>query len=632
MTQPRDVDVEGLPALLARTHGDSSVVVAVIDGWVDADHPCFAGSRLIGGTTDADLLAHRTAMHGTYVASVIAGSEGSPVEGLAPGCTVLSIPLWTPDRPRPSQVDIARAIEEAIEAGAHIINISGGQYSDTPDAQDHLERAVQACIDADVLLVAAAGNDGCECLHVPAALEGVLAVGSHGGTDGSDFSNYHDAYFSHGLTAPGEEVTGAVPGGDTVTMSGTSVAAPIVSAAAALLVSLRRQQNRDASPRQIGHALLQGAAHCDLATDHCQRLLGRTLTIEGALNAMDHPTEQSQSAPSCGCGGAQAAAPVAEEVAAPVMAAAAVVEAPMAPVSFAPSAPVLVGAQQSGFPVTNDDALVYALGSLSFDFGTEARRDSFKQLMAPAIFNGVSVPANPYDSRQLVEHLRQFPSEARSLIWTLNLELTPIYAIEAVGPYAGEVNAILVDFLADAGRLSGDSEFIERISVPGHLSERSVRLFSGQVVPVLEVDTPRGLYGWQVNRLINDAVNQLELKTGPERDLTVETLRTFLDRVYYEVRNLGRMSADRAINFAATNAFQAARVFAQAVTSGMRLDTIEVESSPFARPDSDAWDVKLKFFDPDNLRRARTVFRFTIDVSDVMPVTIGEVRSWSVSS
>jgi hypothetical protein len=39
--------------------------------------------------------------------------------------------------------------------------------------------------------------------------------------------------------------------------------------------------------------------------------------------------------------------------------------------------------------------------------------------------------------------------------------------------------------------------------------------------------------------------------------------------------------------------------------------------------------VKLKFFDPENDRRAKKVFRFTIDVSDLIPVTTGEVRTWS---
>jgi hypothetical protein len=37
----------------------------------------------------------------------------------------------------------------------------------------------------------------------------------------------------------------------------------------------------------------------------------------------------------------------------------------------------------------------------------------------------------------------------------------------------------------------------------------------------------------------------------------------------------------------------------------------------------------LRFFDPENDRRARRVFRFTIDVSDIMPVTLGDVRSWT---
>jgi len=85
------------------------------------------------------------------------------------------------------------------------------------------------------------------------------------------------------------------------------------------------------------------------------------------------------------------------------------------------------------------------------------------------------------------------------------------------------------------------------------------------------------------------------------------------------------------MNFAATNAFMAAAVFEQAVGKDLMLDSIETERSPVCRPDSDCWDVKLTFFNPkERLTVARTVFRFTIDVSDVVPVTIGDVRSWSV--
>jgi len=60
----------------------------------------------------------------------------------------------------------------------------------------------------------------------------------------------------------------------------------------------------------------------------------------------------------------------------------------------------------------------------------------------------------------------------------------------------------------------------------------------------------------------------------------------------------------------------------------MQLDSIDVVRSPFCRKDSDCWDVKLKFFDPENDRRANRVLRYTIDVSDIMPVTLGTPRLW----
>jgi len=85
------------------------------------------------------------------------------------------------------------------------------------------------------------------------------------------------------------------------------------------------------------------------------------------------------------------------------------------------------------------------------------------------------------------------------------------------------------------------------------------------------------------------------------------------------------------MNFAGTNAFQAFAVFEQAVKDHLVLDSIETERSPVCRPDSDCWDVKLTFFDPDHrLTVARRVYRFTIDVSDVIPVTVEEVRSWAI--
>jgi len=80
--------------------------------------------------------------------------------------------------------------------------------------------------------------------------------------------------------------------------------------------------------------------------------------------------------------------------------------------------------------------------------------------MPPTIANvggtDVPVPANPYDTRQMVPYLELQPSEARSLIWTLSLDLTPIYAIEPSGPYGADVYRVLVG--SAQGRVIGPRE------------------------------------------------------------------------------------------------------------------------------------------------------------------------------
>lgn len=85
------------------------------------------------------------------------------------------------------------------------------------------------------------------------------------------------------------------------------------------------------------------------------------------------------------------------------------------------------------------------------------------------------------------------------------------------------------------------------------------------------------------------------------------------------------------MNYAATDAFRLEFVFTSAINAGLKLDIIDVERSPICRPASDCWDVKLTFFNPTKrLEQARVVHRFTVDVSDVIPVTVGKVRSWEV--
>lgn len=639
-------DLPGLAALMARTKGRADVRVAVLDGPVDVTHDVFAGARILTppATHEPGETPDPMTAHGTHVASVICGQPGSDVLGIAPNVSVIALPVFAKDRPRVPQVDLARGIEAALAAGAHIINLSAGQYADMARAHDLVERAVQRCEEAGVLLVAAAGNDGCDCVHVPAALPFSLAVGalSRSG-EPMAFSNFGESYAINGLMAPGENILGAKPGGGTTRASGTSTAAPIVTAVAALLTSLQLDAGQKADPVAVRNALLASVTPCqDTNQTQCQRLLAGVLNIEGAVRMMDaHESTLSgvDAAPdtvsvsACGL-----TAPAAQEAAAAPVAATPQTVPASAPVaaaqvSAATDAHVTVSnVAPSAAGGEDDHGLVYVLGSLNYDFGTEARRDAFKQLMAPAVFDGIAVPANPYDPRQMVHHLDQNPSEAQALIWTVDLELTPLYAIEASGPYAADVYALIRQLFAGQIASRDADEFVERVSIPGHLTDEKVRLFSGQVVPLVRLTSTRGMFGWRSNLLVRTAVDHVGHGKGEfDAEGVARALVGFLDKVYYEYRNLGVLSRDRALNFAATNAFQAAVAFADALAEGMSLDMIDVEPSPYARSDADAWDVKLKFFDPENLRRARRVYRFTVDVSETMPVTMGEVRSWSAS-
>jgi cyanobactin maturation PatA/PatG family protease len=639
--------IPGLKELQKQTKGAAEITVAILDGVVDTDHPCFNGADLTRLPTlvQHQATAGQMSTHGTHIASLIFAQPNSDIQGIAPQCRGLLVPVFSDDNRKLSQLDLARAIEQAAENGAKVINISGGALTDMGEAEDWLIRAVEMCNERNILLVAAAGNDGCECLQVPAALPAVLAVGAVDARGHPlDFSNWGETYQSQGILAPGENILGAKPGGGTIQMSGTSFAAPIVAGVAALLLSLQVQRGETPNPHAVREAILKSALPCQYAdSENEPKCLAGLLNISGAIKQLTGETmsesvetQATVEASGCGCGGT----PETPEAERQKLELSAATSAPVIPVAQIPN-PVITSQGVSMPETTNKSVtpsqaaepaggIVYAIGTLGYDFGSEARRDTFKQLMPTAVIGGIEVPSNPYDARQMVDYLADNLSEAKSLIWTLNLELTPIYAIEPLGSFSREVYAALQELLSGQVQAEDSPEYIERVSIPGRITGRTVRLFSGQVVPVIEPDSPRGIYGWHINTLVSAAIEAVGAEqTEAQESQMRRTLSSFLNRIYYDLRNLGQTSQDRALNFAATNAFQAAQTFSEAVGAGMELDSINVSKSPFCRMDSDCWDVQLKFFDPENSRRARKIFRFTIDVSDLIPVTLGEVRSWS---
>jgi cyanobactin maturation PatA/PatG family protease len=669
-TGTRARHIEGLRELQSETLGDRRILVAVLDGPVDRGHPCFEGAEL-SGCEELPEVKGKMLDHGTHVASILFGQPDGPLQGVAPGCTGLLIPVFNDERLL-SQLDLSRAIETAVEAGAHVINISGGQLTEVGEAEDWLQRAVRHAGESGVLIVAAAGNDGCDCLHVPAALPTVLAVGAMDDQGRPlDFSNWGENYQVEGVLAPGKDIPGAVAGGGIAERSGTSVATPIVAGVAALLLSREVQAGRKPDTSAVRRAILKSVDPCDPeVVENSSRCLAGRLNIGAAMSEMTQETGLLSSGKECACDDKKTC--TCGGVGGKCTCGASVNEATSNGYDLKETA---MGLEANGLSTNENDSrgsavannnhnpregiraqatvaaagvvepsqvgggLVYVLGTLGYDFGTEARRDSFKQLMEPLDVEGIGqVPSNPYDARQMVAYLRQHPSEAKALIWTLNLELTAIYAIRPEGSFAQQIYGTLVDLLAGQIVAETDPGYLERVSVPGYLTGGSVKLFSGQLVPEVGVENLRGIYGWPVSTLIEavtDGLARLKPEPGAEAadpQALRDALRGFLDRVYYDLRNLGVTSADRALNFAATNAFQAATAFSGALLKKYELDTITVERSPFCRIDSDCWDVVLKFFNPENVLFSKLNYRFTVDVSDPMPVTLGSVRRWSSSN
>lgn len=214
----------------------SSVTVAVVDTGSDATHPDLAGSIVAG--TDFVSPGNNGGFdgngHGTHVAGIIGAvaDNGIGVAGLAKGVHVLPVRVldatgsgW--------DSDIARGVTYAVDHGAQVINLSLGG----PDQTDTLATAIAYAISRNVVVTAAAGNDGQSGSPTmyPAAYPGVLAVAASDSTNQiADFSN-RGSYVA--VTAPGVDIASTYTGNSYVYMSGTSMASPFAAAAAALVKS-----------------------------------------------------------------------------------------------------------------------------------------------------------------------------------------------------------------------------------------------------------------------------------------------------------------------------------------------------------------------------------------------------------
>lgn len=264
------------------TAGEGTVV-AVIDTGVDYNHEdlqdnIWTNSAEVSGTTGADddnngyvddvhginlIDPNETPMddhgHGTHVAGIIA-MENNNVGGvgIAYKSKIMPIKAGGSDGTFYSS-DIAKGIEYAYKNGADVINMSFGSYAHSALIENALQDAFNSCV-----LVAAAGNDriptadcplGGQNMY-PASYSYVIGVMAYDENNKfASFSNWDyvpNANAEYEVVAPGVSVYSTLPNGRYASWNGTSMAAPMVSAEAAILRSSLKDKDTYSSRYIMG--------------------------------------------------------------------------------------------------------------------------------------------------------------------------------------------------------------------------------------------------------------------------------------------------------------------------------------------------------------------------------------------
>ena len=251
-----DTDIDAPEGWAVTTGGE--VLVAVLDTGFDRSHPClegvYAGGWNFVGENANPADDHG---HGTCVASEIAarGGDGVGIAGVSWGARILAVKVLDAGNWGYYTWWVS-GIGWAVDHGARVISMSCGGT----DPSDALAEAVRAALDAGVVVVAAMMNTDAATVFYPAGYDGVIAVGATAedgrrvttAATGSWGSNFGDHV---ALAAPGNLVDCAQLGDGYQKWSGTSMATPLVSGAAALLLSV----NGELTPAEVRESLMDAA-------------------------------------------------------------------------------------------------------------------------------------------------------------------------------------------------------------------------------------------------------------------------------------------------------------------------------------------------------------------------------------
>ncbi|WP_181405177.1 S8 family serine peptidase [Aestuariibacter sp. GS-14] len=170
--------------------------------------------------------------HGTHVAGIISALDNSiGVIGMYPGVSLHVVKVFDDTGTWAYASDLISALDQCQDAGANIVNLSLGGTSRSAAE----EAAFQAFADSGMLIVAAAGNSGNTALSYPASYDAVVSVAAVNANNVK--ASYSQSNSQVELAAPGNAILSTYPDNTYAYMSGTSMATPHVSGAAALVWS-----------------------------------------------------------------------------------------------------------------------------------------------------------------------------------------------------------------------------------------------------------------------------------------------------------------------------------------------------------------------------------------------------------
>lgn len=258
----------GAEQIWAKGYTGAKVKMAIFDTGIRADHPHFRNIKERTNWTNEDTLNDNLG-HGTFVAGVIAGEDAECL-GFAPDVEIYAFRVFTD-----AQVSYTSwfldAFNYAIATGMDVLNLSigGPDYLDLPFVEKVWELTAN-----NVIMVSAIGNDGplYGTLNNPADQSDVIGVG------GIDYNDHIASFSSRGMStwelphgygrvkpdvvAYGREIMGSKISTGCKSLSGTSVASPVVAGVVCLLVSIVPEGSRKEilNPASMKQALVEGAS------------------------------------------------------------------------------------------------------------------------------------------------------------------------------------------------------------------------------------------------------------------------------------------------------------------------------------------------------------------------------------